>query len=295
MPKYTKETQRKSSAVPYKKEKYDCRICHRSHALRSCQRFLEMKMADRLEAVRRHSYCFNCLAHDHLVVSCSSSHRCHHCKKSHHTLLHVDPKLRDALLKSDRKQSRPNTPERKSKDSCPPRDFSPSPSSKQRTSLSAILRQNSIVLLPTVLVKVKGKSERSTARCLLDSGSPVSRISKRLVDSLALTTLSLKEETICPLRLTSRFDETVTIEGTFRVSNRISTVTPAESLPESFKRHFPHLFFADSKFFKSAPVDIVIGVDLYPRVIAEGVYAQNGLPTARSTIFGWVIYGVCSH
>ncbi|KAM7356671.1 uncharacterized protein ACRADG_002324 [Cochliomyia hominivorax] len=168
----------------------------------------------------------------------------------------------------------------------------PIPSTTKTTSLTSIIRQNSVILLPTVLVKVG--SSTAHARCLLDSGSAYSRVSKKLVDQLDLTGYTLKEETICPLIIKSRFDSTSKIEGTFRVDNRIALRTPSQSLPESYKKHFRDLFLADSKFYESASIDIVIGVDLYPKVICPGVFSRIGFPTAQSTIFGWVIYGTCT-
>lgn len=46
-----------------------------------------MKLADRLEAVKRFQLCYNCL-NPHLISRCVSNSVCHVCKKnSHHTLL----------------------------------------------------------------------------------------------------------------------------------------------------------------------------------------------------------------
>lgn len=312
MPSSRNNSNRRSQSrtAPYSR-RFNCRICRSaSHPLRHCQKFLDMNMADRTEAVRRHNYCINCLAHDHSHGYCFSDRGCHHCHKFHHTLLHIDPKLRDLFLnKGDRtsSQSRPRSQSRSPARSPSPRPStskasqfrkpkpeSTSPMVKEKASLSALIRQNRIILLPTVLVKVDGKPEKIVARCLLDSGSSVSRVSRKFVQQLDLDTLTLQEETICQLTLRSRFDANVKVDGAFRVDNRISKVTPVESLPETFKRNFPHLFLADPKFYEAAGIDIVIGVDIYPRVIAEGIYSRQGLPTAQSTIFGWTIYGLCS-
>lgn len=123
----------------------------------------------------------------------------------------------------------------------------------------------------------------------------MSRIARGFADKHKIARLTLREETICALTLYSRHDSSVKIEGTFRVDNRIAMKTPLESLPEDYHKHFPHLLFADPDFHKSAGIDIVIGVDLYPRVMSEGVYSRSALPTAQSTIFGWAIYGSCSN
>ncbi|XP_065356224.1 uncharacterized protein LOC135950620 [Calliphora vicina] len=276
---------------------YPCRICKRPHPLRTCRKFLAMNMNDRIHAVRKHKYCSNCLAHDHSQGTCLSKHGCKHCHKYHHTLLHVNPRLAKDLL-SDHARSRSPSPQRASSSRTRKTSSSKStndsllPSTSKSASLTAILRQNTLVLLPTVLVKVG--STTSHARCLLDSGSTVSRVAKKFVDKLDLTAFTLHEETVCPIVLKSRFDSSSKLEGTFRVDNRISIHTPSESLPESYKKNFRDLFLADSKFYESAPIDIIIGADLYPKVIREGVFSRTGFPTAQSSMFGWTIYGPCS-
>lgn len=270
-----------------------CRICNRPHPLKTCRKFLSMNVADRIRAVRTNKYCGNCLAHDHSKGTCFTKHGCRTCKKFHHTLLHMHPRLdNDTVVSSSSTSSR-------SRSLSPPttskRTASGKPSSKpvsKVTSLTSILRPNNAILLPTVLVKINNKT--SHARCLLDSGSPISRISKRFTTKQGLTTLTVQDETLCHLILKSRFDSNSKIEGTFRVDNRLTLQTPAKSLPESFKKSFRDIFLADSKFFESSGIDVIIGVDLYPKVICEGVISKSGMPTAQSTIFGWAIYGSCA-
>lgn len=104
----------RANQAPHRKGRFLCRLCQRPHPLRLCRKFLDMTMADRLNAVRRHKYCVNCLAHGHSHGTCFSDRGCHHCHKFHHTLLHVNPKLRDQLLpgnSSSRSQSRSVSPQ----------------------------------------------------------------------------------------------------------------------------------------------------------------------------------------
>ncbi|XP_037823250.1 uncharacterized protein LOC119611666 [Lucilia sericata] len=277
--------------LPSNYNRFLCRLCSRPHPLRTCRKFLAMNMKERLDAVRTHKYCQNCLAHDHSQGTCLSKHGCRHCNKFHHSLLHINPRLlKDFGISPTRSNSRSRSPSPQPSTSHFARRKAalPTPST---TTLSSLLRQNSTILLPTVLVKIG--STANHARCLLDSGSAVSRISKRMVDKLHLTTLTMEAETMCPIVLKSRFDSECKIEGILRVDNRITSKTPANSLPASFKQHFRDLFLADPKFFESAGIDVIIGVDLYPKVMREGVFTKTGLPTAQSTIFGWTIYGAC--
>lgn len=300
MPKVASSSSKSESNLKGLLHKYNafpCRICKRAHPLRTCRKFLAMNIKDRIRAVRDNKYCSNCLAHDHSQGTCFSKHGCKHCQKFHHTLLHVNPRLAKDLL-SSRSRSRSTSPQRRSSSRkyneslSKPTTEDSLPSTSKSASLTSILRQNTLVLLPTVLVKVS--STTSHARCLLDSGSTISRVSKKFVDKLDLTAFTLNKETVCPITLKSRFDSSSKIEGTFRVDNRIAIQTPSESLPETYKKNFRDLFLADSKFYASGPIDIIIGADLYPKVICEGVFSRTGFPTAQSTIFGWIIYGPCS-
>lgn len=292
--KHSTETSTSTPKAGCKTRSYTCRLCQRPHPLRLCRKFLALEAADRMEMVRKHKYCVNCLAHDHSHGTCFSEDGCRRCKKFHHTLLHPNEKTNNKpRSRSKRSKSRSASPRPKLSRGVP----SKSPPTSRPTmaykpaSLAARIQQNTVILLPTVVAKIEGQSVRAAARCLLDSGSPISRVSKQLVERLSLTTLTLKDETICPLTLRSRFVSGDKVEVTLRVDNRISLQTPIESLPQSLKKGFPHLFLADPAFFKTGPIDIVLGVDVYAKVLAEGMYTRPGLPTAQSTIFGWMIYG----
>ncbi|KAM7345985.1 uncharacterized protein ACRADG_012031 isoform 1-T2 [Cochliomyia hominivorax] len=300
MPKISSKTHKKSSTkrLPASYNIYPCRLCNRPHPLRLCRKFLEMNIADRIHTVRDKKYCTNCLAHDHSHGTCFSKDGCKHCHKFHHTLLHVNSRLvKDILPSSSPSRSRspspkPSSSSKKSQSAATQakRDLSPRQATSS-TSLTKIIRQNTVILLPTVLVKIG--TTTSHARCLLDTGSPVSRVAKGLIDKLDLMSYTLNKETICPIVLKSRYDSSSKIEGTFRVDHRIALHTPTQSLPETFRKNFRDMFLADSKFYEASSIDIVIGVDLYSKVICQGIISRTGLPTAQSTVFGWTIYGQC--
>lgn len=122
----------------------------------------------------------------------------------------------------------------------------------------------------------------------------MSSISKKYVDKLGLTTLELDGETICPATLWSSVDSNYKIEATLRVNNRISTLTPKETLPDSIRTSFQNFLLADKYFYKSSSIDIILGVDVYSRIIQDGIFIRAGLPTAQNTIFGIIIYGTFS-
>lgn len=283
---------RTNSATSNKHSKrYICRLCRHAHALRKCNKFLAMNALQRQQVVLNYGYCKNCLAHKHSEGTCFTKTGCRYCHKTHHSLLHENPRLKKNNTSS-------STVTKPVDSSCKP--SSNLTSSTKATmnsdvaSLTAVLKQNATTLLPTMLAKINTKEGKFTVRCLLDSGCRMSSISSRIVKRQELTTLTLDDETICPLVLYSIFDSEIQIETTLRVNNRISIHTPTKSVGTSIKNHFQNLVLADKEFFKSSSIDIILGVDIYSKLIREGVINKFGLPTAQNTIFGWVLYGTYS-
>lgn len=278
-----------------------CRLCRRTHALKSCWRFRNMNTMERRDVVKKYGYCSNCLAHSHSQGSCFTTTGCGYCHGRHHSLLHIHSRLQQQSKGSKTKATKTETAAtssvRQSTKKIPKsatkgcRSTQKSEPTVSATSLTAILHQNIATLLPTAMVKIDGKGGKHNARCLLDSASRMSCISKRFVDDLGLTSLELDDETICPVILWSCVDANHKIEATLRVNNRITTQTPKRSLPDSIKGHFQNFVLADKEFHKASSIDIILGVDIYSKIILDGIFIRAGLPTAQNTIFGIVLYG----
>lgn len=268
---------------------YVCRVCRHRHALRKCKRFLQMNVAKRQQIVRDYGYCGNCLAHSHSEDSCFTKTGCKYCNKNHHTLLHENQRLRSPKVEKSHTQYT-NAP----KEGHPPKAaMSASINETATLTLSAILKQNSITLLPTILAKISSKNEEFVVRCLLDSASKVSCISSKTVEKLGLTSLTLDEETLCPTTLISRNNPDIKLEVTLKVNNRISIRTPNRSISSNIKTKFDNMVLADPEFYKCSFIEIVLGVDVYSVLITDGIIIRTGLPTAQNTRLGWVLYGIC--
>lgn len=278
--------------------KFVCRLCRKKHPLRTCRRFLNMNIEERKDVVVKYGYCVNCLAHIHSDGSCFTKTGCRYCKLNHHSLLHIHPRL----SRHPRNNASPPRTSKRVSSKSPTRQ--PSTSSKRNrphstsksdsASLSAILKQNVITLLPTAIIKIEHQNMKHAVRCLLDSGSKISCISKGLVDKYQLITLELDGEVICPLSLHSNIDSGYTLEVTLRVNSRICSTTPSETLPTSVRKHFENLVLADKSYYKSSSVDLILGVDIFSRIIKEGSFIRTGLPSALNTVFGVIIFGTIS-
>lgn len=232
---------------------YVCLVCRHRHALRKCKRFLQMNVAKRQQIVED---------------SCFTKTGCKYCNKNHHTLLHENQRLRSPKVEKSHTQYT-NAP----KEGHPPKAaMSTSINETATLTLSAILKQNSITLLPTILTKISSKNEEFVVRCLLDSASKVSCISSKTVEKLGLTSLTLDEETLCPTTLIFRNNPDIKLEVTLKVNNRISIRTPNRSISSNIKTKFDNMVLADPEFYKCSFIEIVLGVDVYSVLITDGYY-----------------------
>ncbi|XP_059217551.1 uncharacterized protein LOC131994727 [Stomoxys calcitrans] len=271
--------QKASKPNSKKPGQYVCRLCRWTHPLRKCKKFLEMEPIRRLQLVNKFGYCKNCLAHSHSQGSCFTTTGCRYCQKNHHSLLHMHKAQQQTRSQKGRphstqqKQSKNKSRSSKTPNSHPKPNPNPilnpdsnpnlKPTARSKScenkssnaSLSAILKQNTVTLLPTVVVEIEGNKGKCRVRCLLDTGSQYSRISSSLVRQLGLTTLTLNEETICPIVLASVYDPDIRIEVTLRVTNRISVRTPGKLLSKSIKAKYTNIMLADASFYKPGPID----------------------------------------
>lgn len=275
--------------------RFMCRLCRRKHPLRICYRFLNMNTSDRQNVVAKYGYCKNCLAHSHSQGTCFTKTGCNYCKKNHHSLLHAHPRLNQPSIKTSTSTNSSEPPSQQPSTSKAAKSNQHLPTAKplstSTTTLSSLLQRNGLSLLPTALIKIEGNGRKKIARCLIDSGAKVSSISKTFVDKMHLTTLQLRDEIVAPVTLWSCTDATFKLTTTLRVSNRISIRTPSENLPESIRTHFKNLVLADREFYKSSSIDLILGVDIYSRIITEGMFSRPGIPTAQNTYFGMIVYG----
>ena len=65
-----------------------CGYCKKSrHKIHKCEDFLKLAVSARFEFCKRDNRCGNCLSPQHGTSKCTSTFRCRHCGKKHHTLL----------------------------------------------------------------------------------------------------------------------------------------------------------------------------------------------------------------
>lgn len=249
-----------SSKRPVREERFKCRVCHRSHPLRYCKRFLDANYERRLRLVLLHRYCSRCLAHSHGAKNCQSKGMCEYCKEKHHTLLHSNPRL------------------------SPSRQLPP-----LLTQLSG-----TVTVLPTIAIYVHIGQRKFLTRALLDPCSQTSKVCESLVKRLRLQTLPVANLEMCELHVSSSNDARVRFAFPARVIAEVGLKTPARHLNQTTRDKFINLTLADPNFHTSSAVALILGGDIYHKIIRGEIISFPGYPTAQNSIFGWVLSGPCA-
>ena len=138
-----------------------CVACKKeTHPLSTCGRFQRMSRDERWELIKRSGICMNCLKVGHMANKCRASPACKKCRKTHHTLLHIDVSKPPEEPARETVSSVTHIPQRKKK--------------KQ-------------VLLMTSRAKITGRDGKAmTTRIFLDPGAACSFITERVAQQLGL-------------------------------------------------------------------------------------------------------------
>ena len=125
-----------------------CPRCNEAHKLSMCKKFESLNVKDRKNVAYNSKLCFNCLSSRHVTRDCKSKSSCKKCQARHNTLLHIEPRSKNA-----------------------------------ETSNSVVLGHQgtffSAGVLPTAIVTIEDQASNiHTCRALLDTGSQINLISE---------------------------------------------------------------------------------------------------------------------
>ncbi|XP_058980341.1 uncharacterized protein LOC131803269 [Musca domestica] len=281
------ESPRDSSAASHK-----CRLCDRMHPLDRCSDFRVMNVDMRRRVVVKFNDCIRCLAKSHQARDCQSKRKCAVCNEDHHTLLHVDSKT--VVKPTSNSRRRPHTDYRHRSRHSPYYRPTENASHSQVGLVGLLSLQSGICISPTLLVKVDAFGRPSIVRAVLDQCSRQSQICSSLVHSLRIPTSRIDGSQICRLSLTSIYDRSQSLSIVAVVTHLDHARTPTAAIPERIKDSFLGLPLADPDFNRPGRVALVLGPEVYARVVTHRVHATPGLPIAHYTIFGWVLSGICN-
>lgn len=265
---------------------YSCYNCKGPHAIWNCEGFLKMNPRLRNDLVKQLGLCFNCLSSNHSYKKCKG-YGCKVCKRKHNTLLHApDVETKEtASSKTDAEGA-----------------SLPISTVSSHSSLSSSSR--SIILLSTAVVNiVAADGNVQKCRALLDSGSESSFITKALVEQLGLETedanisligINLVSSPInykCSAKITSTCSNfTANLE--LLILSKLTSKLPLFSFDKSLLNIPNGLSLADPYFNESDDIDLLIGSDIFWKLIQNGnISLGKGKPTLQNTSLGWIISG----
>lgn len=280
-------------------QRFQCHLCNGNHFLFRCATFRKMSPEKRLRTVVSRHYCSTCLRADHQSKSCPFVFRCQHCKARHHTLLHIDQRSNKRATTS----SSSTQPEVRSQQVAPSvtqtsnREktlYGPVTPSSCVNYMSRLPISRTISLAPTLIIRLCLDNSSIPIRALLDPCCRVSQICESLVEQLRWPVMQFGDSPFCDLAIMSSYDESKMLFITAKVAKLTSGITPFVSIPHTIRESFAGLELADPTFYRSGAIALVLGPEVYARIIAPRVITQPGLPTAQYTSFGWVISGPVS-
>ncbi|XP_051165703.1 uncharacterized protein LOC127284351 [Leptopilina boulardi] len=161
-------------------------------------------------------------------------------------------------------------------------------------------------ILATAWVVVSSASQRAvTVRALLDQGSTHTFVSRKLANALNSKTFPVSAEvsvlgnhtskrinSLIPISVkATRGNETV-LSTEALILDSLTSYVPKINYPISNCDHLHGLTFADERLTDDTPIHAIIGVDLYPYALLDGIRkGRPGEPVAQNTIFGWILSG----
>lgn len=267
-----------------------CLLCDESpaHNAFKCAKFLNLNQLERYNLIKSKKLCLNCLSANHIATKCPSLNRCQNCRSSHHTLLH--------RVQSNTSPAPPPSPTAKDT------THQLIASSQAPISLK-VLEVKSEVLLGTARVNLCSSSGiEAVGRALLDSGSQLNFVTERMSQHLRLPRKKINIE-INGIGETSAVAQHMC---TFKVKSLVGGFTveiDAIILP-SITSHQPHtriditrwnlpgnIKLADECFNKPGAVDLLLGTQVFYRLLLVGQIQLENAPTLQKTHLGWVVAG----
>ena len=310
------------ATVLYTRESSGCKLCNdMTHVLFQCPDFKNLTVDQRQATAQRLKACTNCLGMDHMTKNCLSKRSCRTCGRRHHTLLHRGepppqvPQHPQSPASSYTPQALQHGPQQQGPYyQQPPTSNINSTATQPTTMVSttdpACNTATSIAnILGTCVTVIECKGKQHKARALIDNGSCLTFITSRMVNSLKMrkiaesTAISGFQQTATPLskhkvefhlRIPSG-TVTVLISVQAVVVDTITGDLPSGTLMSVRQSPFlSGLPLADPKFDQPGRVDLLLGVNVLPRVMLEGrVHSLDYSMSATNTVYGWVVTGTC--
>ncbi|XP_039968998.1 uncharacterized protein LOC120780818 [Bactrocera tryoni] len=165
-----------------------------------------------------------------------------------------------------------------------------------RAGLTAPSLLPTTAILPTAVVKIEARGRLHLVRALIDACAPTSLIARDLLRELQLVQTDIGGQRGCLLVLRGRHGTNTRISTHVRVMHNYMRISPTTTLDSDLAAPYTHIKLADPNFYKSSPIRLVLGADVYSRIMTQQVMPQTfGQLLAQGSIFGWVLSGTARY
>ncbi|KAJ8912395.1 hypothetical protein NQ315_013461 [Exocentrus adspersus] len=287
-----------------------CAFCSDNHFVTKCEKFVGLSSDKRFAEIKQKGLCSNCLKYGHKNKSCPSTSVCKHCAKRHHTLLHFNSKKRDepAAVPTNKSKTESNNQIASNNMATNNASNIDSSSGDAVTSNTSTYftnaKNNSQTLLGTAMVQVMDKfGNMHTCRAVLDSASESHFCTQELADKLQThqdkTTMTVSGINKTYSQLTHSTNIRIQ-SGTNNFNTMINCLIipkitdnlPSMSFDINCLNIPPEITIADPAFNESDKIDLLIGAELFWRVIRVGqISLGKNNPILQNTAFGWIVSG----
>jgi len=157
----------------------------------------------------------------------------------------------------------------------------------------AIALQPLVAILPTAIVKIVADNRIFRVKAVIDAGVPHSKISAYLVERLGLKTSILADRLMCSFLLKGTNGSSDSLELVARVGQSFAVLTPTRTLDARIHEKLAGLVLADRNFHISTKVELTLGMDVYARIVRNGLVKCGDQLAAQYSIFGYWVSGMC--
>ena len=301
------------ATVLYTREQGSCKLCNdANHVLFQCPELKSLSVDQRQSTAQRLQACINCLGTDHKTRSCLSKRSCRTCGKRHHTLLHRgEPPQQRAQYQQQQALACIPQPQQQGhlQQVMPPPTLNTVSTLVSTTNTVCNTATGTATILGTCVTTIEWQGRQHKARALMDNGSCLTFITSRMVSSL-------KMRKIAETTAVSGFQQTATPLSKHKVefsirnpSGNVTILIPVQAVVvDTFTGDLPSgtltavrqspfltgLPLADPKFDQPGRVDLLLGVNVLPRVMLEGRrHSVDYSMSATNSVYGWVVMGTC--
>ncbi|XP_055590993.1 uncharacterized protein LOC129743074 [Uranotaenia lowii] len=259
-------------------------------------------VSERVNLLRTHGLCRNCLRTGHQARNCPSKFSCKQCSGRHHSLV---------CFRSENNSNGQVSANASRNDSLS--DDQEAESSTRVANMAAPIGSTvnsasqfrSRVLLATAVVIIEDDmGNQLPARALLDSGSESNFMTQRLSQRITVSRNKVNVSILGIGQVATKVKQKVTAvvksrtseyarELSFLVLHKVTATLPTADVNTGGWNIPQGISLADPAFFQSNSVDLVLGIECFFEFFETGRRISLGanLPALNESVFGWIVCG----